>query len=231
MAVQISERVGRDNVIQAARDLGVTSPLTRPRRACPWGSQHDAARADSAYAAVAAGRYPIRPHGLPLQRGGWFAWSDEDRRVSRDRAFPMLRDVLYAVVNRGTGRAAALAVPTFGKTGTTSDYRDALFVGFAGDLVVGIWVGNDDNRPLPGTAGGGLPARIWRAFMSEALGTRAAAPVAAVPLYQADRRPEANAAEPSEPAEPPSRRHRKIPSSRNRRAAADPTGGRAGAEA
>ena len=135
--MQISERVGRDNVIQAARDLGVTSPLA-PAPSLPLGVNNmTLLELTSAYAAVAAGRYPIRPHGLPLDRGGWFGWSDEDRRVSRDRAFPMLRDVLYAVVNRGTGRAAALPVPTFGKTGTTSDYRDALFVGFAGDLVVG----------------------------------------------------------------------------------------------
>ena len=77
-------------------------------------------------------------------------------------------------------------MPTFGKTGTTSDYRDAFFVGFAGDLVVGVWIGNDDNSPLPGTSGGGAPARIWRAFMAEALGARPAA-AAPVPLSQADR--------------------------------------------
>ena len=107
-----------------------------------------------------------------------------------------------------TGRSAALSVPTFGKTGTTSDYRDAWFVGFAGDLVVGVWVGNDDNTPLPGTTGGGTPARIWRAFMSEALGTTAAAPVPAVPLYKADQQAEntvdANAQQPPpEPEAPP----------------------------
>ena len=62
-----------------------------------------------------------------------------------------------------------------------------MFVGFAGDLVVGVWVGNDDNSPLPGTAGGGLPARIWRDFMTEALGARAAPTAAPVPLTQADR--------------------------------------------
>ena len=121
----------------------------------------------------------------------------------------MLRDVLHSVVQRGTGRAANLSVPTFGKTGTTSDYRDALFVGFAGDLVVGVWVGNDDNSPLPGTAGGGLPARIWRSFMSEALGTRAVAPAAPVPLSQADQAGdagnavEATTAAPAEPGEAP----------------------------
>ena len=68
----------------------------------------------------------------------------------------------------GTGRAAVLKVPTFGKTGTSQDNRDAVFVGFAGDLVVGVWVGRDDNKPA-GLTGGGAPARIWRDFMGQAL--------------------------------------------------------------
>jgi penicillin-binding protein 1A len=55
-----------------------------------------------------------------------------------------------------------LHAPNFGKTGTTQDHRDALFVGYAGGLVVGVWVGNDDNTPMPGVTGGALPARIWR---------------------------------------------------------------------
>ena len=81
--------------------------------------------------------------------------------------------MLRRAVESGTGRAARLGIPAFGKTGTTQDHRDALFVGFAGDLVVGVWVGNDDNTPLDGVTGGGLPARIWRDFMSQALGERA----------------------------------------------------------
>jgi penicillin-binding protein 1A len=92
----------------------------------------------------------------------------------------MLRDLLYNVANRGTGRAAALQIPTFGKTGTTQDYRDALFIGFAGDLVVGVWIGNDDNSPLPRVTGGSVPARIWRNFMTAALNTRPAGPAAPV---------------------------------------------------
>jgi penicillin-binding protein 1A len=199
VAVQISERVGRANVIRAARDLGITTPL-RPDPSLPLGVNNvTLLELTAAYAAVAAGRYPIRPHGLPPETG-WFGFGSEgDRPAARDRAFPMLRDVFYAVVQRGTGRAAALSVPTFGKTGTTSDYRDAWFVGFAGDLVVGVWIGNDDNRPLPGTAGGGLPARIWRSFMAEALGTAPARPAASVPLYKADREPQANVQEPAAP--------------------------------
>ena len=82
---------------------------------------------------------------------------------------PML-DLLYAAANNGTGRRAALAVPTFGKTGTSQDNRDALFVGFAGNLVVGVWVGRDDDKPLGRKVSGGtVPAQIWRNFMIPAL--------------------------------------------------------------
>jgi penicillin-binding protein 1A len=78
-------------------------------------------------------------------------------------------DLLYAAANDGTGRRAALAIPTFGKTGTTQENRDALFVGFAGDLVVGVWVGRDDNKSLGKISGGTVPAQIWRNFMVSAL--------------------------------------------------------------
>ncbi len=190
VAVQVQERVGRDNVIRAARDLGITTPM-QPVPTLALGTNGvSLVELTAAYAAVAAGRYPIRPRGLAEPRSWLTSWTGPAEAVNRDRAFPMLRDVLYNVVNRGTGRAANLSVPTFGKTGTTSDYRDAVFVGFAGDLVVGVWVGNDDNRPLPGTSGGGLPARIWRSFMSEALGIRPARRTAPVPLSQADRDPD-----------------------------------------
>ena len=81
---------------------------------------------------------------------------------------PML-DLLYAAANNGTGRRAALAIPTFGKTGTSQDNRDALFVGFAGNLIVGVWVGRDDNNSLGKVSGGTVPAEIWRSFMTSAL--------------------------------------------------------------
>jgi penicillin-binding protein 1A len=67
-----------------------------------------------------------------------------------------------------------LPIANFGKTGTTQDYRDALFVGYAGDLVVGVWIGNDDNAPMQGVTGGSTPARIWKDFMRGALKLEAA---------------------------------------------------------
>jgi penicillin-binding protein 1A len=194
VAVQLSERVGRNAVVRAARDLGITTPL-RADPSLPLGVNNvTLLELTAAYAGIASGRFPIRPYGLPED-------APSDSSFRRDPHMPMMRDVLHAVVTRGTGRAANLSVPTFGKTGTTSDYRDAVFVGFAGDLVVGVWIGNDDNSPLPGTSGGGAPARIWRAFMTEALGIRAAPAAPPVPLSQADRS-DANEVVPANGLEP-----------------------------
>jgi penicillin-binding protein 1A len=62
-----------------------------------------------------------------------------------------------------------LAIPTYGKTGTTQENRDALFIGFAGNLVVGVWVGRDDDTSLGKVSGGTVPAEVWRSFMTSAL--------------------------------------------------------------
>ena len=73
--------------------------------------------------------------------------------------------MLEGVITRGTGRRAALGRPAAGKTGTSQGWRDAWFVGFTPELVTGVWVGNDDNRPMNKVVGGDLPADIWRRFM------------------------------------------------------------------
>ena len=102
-------------------------------------------------------------------------------------------DLLYAAANNGTGRRAALAVPTFGKTGTTQENRDAVFIGFAGDLVVGVWLGRDDNKSLGKVSGGTVPAQIWRNFMTSALavdGRRGPALPAEFRVPQAPQQPE-----------------------------------------
>ena len=169
--VRLSEQVGRNNVIRAARDLGITTPLPdRPSLALGTAGV-SLLELTSAYAAVASGQYPIRARGLPEQQEpeGLAAFFRRDGSLDprRDRD-PML-DLLYAAANNGTGRRAALAVPTFGKTGTTQENRDAVFVGFAGDLVVGVWVGRDDNGSLGKVSGGTIPAEIWRNFMTSAL--------------------------------------------------------------
>lgn len=168
-AARLADQVGRKAVIQAARDLGVTSPLADTPSLALGTSGTTLLELTSAYAAVAGNNLPVRAYGLPKEQQGWIAalWNRPKRLSNRERT--MLLDLLSATVERGTGRGAKLAVESFGKTGTTQDARDAIFVGFAGDLVVGVWIGRDDNRPMPGVAGGGAPARVWRDFMSGAI--------------------------------------------------------------
>jgi penicillin-binding protein 1A len=77
--------------------------------------------------------------------------------------------MLVRTVTEGTGTAANLGDwPIAGKTGTSQDYRDAWFVGFTADLVTGVWIGNDDATPMKRATGGGMPARVFKAFMRDA---------------------------------------------------------------
>lgn len=169
-AVRLTQKVGVDNVIKAARDLGITVPLTEDLSLALGTSEIPLIELAEAYAAVAAGAYPVAAHGLPPEEQGWFEKLMQRQRHFSDDQLEMIRDLLSSAANRGTGSAAALRTSTFGKTGTTQDSRDAIFVGYAGGLVTAVWIGNDDNSPLPGgAAGGGVPARIWRNFMAGAI--------------------------------------------------------------
>jgi len=169
--VRLSQSVGRPNVIRAARDLGITTPLPDKPSLALGTAGVSLLELTSAYAAIASGRYPIAARGLPDEQPaeGLSAFFRSAGALDRQRDWAPMLDLLYAAANNGTGRRAALNVPTFGKTGTTQENRDALFVGFAGDLVVGVWVGRDDNKSLGKISGGTVPAEIWRSFMSSAL--------------------------------------------------------------
>ncbi|MFA6218511.1 MAG: transglycosylase domain-containing protein [Erythrobacter sp.] len=181
-AVRLLQEVGSEKVIATARDLGVTAPLAKGDPSMALGTHAmTLMELTAAYAAVAANAYPVEPHVFARPERGFFEnlWDGPSRfSSSTHRA---MEQMLRAAINRGTGRAAILSGPNFGKTGTTQDNRDALFVGYSGDLVVGVWVGNDDNSPLGGgISGGGLPARIWRDFMNQAQGVKQR-PVRAAP--------------------------------------------------
>lgn len=168
-AVRLMQQVGSAQVIATARDLGVSAPMAEGDPSLALGtSTVSLIELTAAYAAVAANAMPVRPHALPRPEAGfweklWDGPKSLPRRVRED-----MKAMLRRAINTGTGRAATLPIANFGKTGTTQDSRDALFVGYAGDLVVGVWIGRDDNTPLGGITGGTVPARIWRDFMMRA---------------------------------------------------------------
>ncbi|MDF2496131.1 MAG: penicillin-binding protein [Sphingomonas sp.] len=181
VAARLTQEVGVRNVIRAARDLGITTPIANEATIGLGTSEVSLLELTAAFAGVADGRYPVQPHGLRnVADKSWYqALTDGQRTMPRRIHDDML--TLLAASVRGTGRAAALSVDAYGKTGTSQSGRDAWFIGFAGDLVVGVWVGNDDNTPNPGLHGGGIPAQIWRNFMVSALDL---APVVKAPVVE-----------------------------------------------
>jgi penicillin-binding protein 1A len=110
----------------------------------------------AAYAAFFNGGYSVTPYALEQT-------ARRPEQVIAPEQAAMMEGMLRAVVARGTGRQAA--VPghgVAGKTGTTQDFRDAWFIGCSGGLLIGIWLGNDDNAAMKGVQGGTLPARLFR---------------------------------------------------------------------
>lgn len=170
-AVQLAMDVGIAEVEAAARDLGIVSPLARTPSLALGASEVTLVEITAAYASVRAGRR-VAPFGIArLQAGNGPALS-----LAQPAAQGQVREhqaelvqLLRGVVAAGTGRRAGIDGRfVAGKTGTSQDNRDAWFVGFTEDLVVGVWVGNDDNSPMRGVTGSGLPAEIWKRFVTEA---------------------------------------------------------------
>jgi penicillin-binding protein 1A len=177
-AARLIHRVGPKAVIQAARDLGITAPIPEEATIALGTSTVSLLELTSAYAAIAAGEAPVRPRGLavPEQRGWLESLRSRQRPIDPD-VLEKMRELLKAAVSGGTAYEARLPVDAYGKTGTTQNSRDVLFIGYAKDLVAGIWIGNDDNSAIPGLTSH-VPARIWRDFMTRALGIAVPTPPA-----------------------------------------------------
>jgi penicillin-binding protein 1A len=124
----------------------------------------------AAYAVFFNGGNRITPYGLTGINGAALATPPAMPVVDPALAQEM-QDMLRAVVTGGTGAAAYIpGIYTAGKTGTTQDYRDAWFVGYAGGDVIAVWVGNDDNSPMKNVTGGTVPAQIFKQIAQAAAG-------------------------------------------------------------
>jgi penicillin-binding protein 1A len=170
IAVQLFQRVGARRVGEAARLLGLPAPVADATAALGTGSVTPLALA-AAYAPFANGGLAVAPHAVArvAERDGRVLWrraAESPRRVITAEEAAAMAAMLRGAVAGGTGRAAAIAgTEVAGKTGTTSDSRDAWFAGFANGLVVVVWMGADDNAPMGPISGGGLPAQVFRAVL------------------------------------------------------------------
>jgi 1A family penicillin-binding protein len=181
VAVQLSEAVGRARVIEMARRLGLRSAVPPVPSLALGSAEATLLELTGSFATVAAGRR-VEPYGLrELRTRERTLWRFTDPLAHAPPPLsPAVRqgmlDLLLSVVREGTGAAARLDRPVAGKTGTTQEHRDAWFIGFTADLVVGVWVGNDDNTPMHNVIGGELPATIWREVVDQAYRRRLLAP-------------------------------------------------------
>ena len=182
VAVQVSERIGRQKVIDTARRLGITSPLRSHPSLALGASEVSLVELTSAYGVIANGGVAVWPHAITeiRTRNGKILYHRREgpaTQVVDPQAVRGVNDMLRAVVAGGTGRGANPGRPAAGKTGTSQDFRDAWFIGYAGDLVTGVWMGNDDSSPMKRVTGGGYPAQLWRAYTREALQGRLVKPL------------------------------------------------------
>lgn len=171
--VRVAQLAGIDKVISTANRLGITSTLRRDFSTALGASEVTPLELTAAFAPFANGGEGVLPYAIteihdPDAQVVYRRAGSGPGRVIQRSALTAMTDMLQAVVQQGTGRAAALDRPTAGKTGTSQDYRDAWFVGFTADFVAGVWVGNDNGESMERITGGSLPARIWHAFMVDA---------------------------------------------------------------
>ena len=171
IAVKIAEKAGRGAVIEAARDLGLSTDLPAHASLALGAAEASLLEMTAAYAVFANGGTGVWAHGITEIRtkGGDVVYrragGGPGRVVSPENAAAMSR-MLAGVIKSGTGKAAAIGRPAAGKTGTSQDFRDAWFIGYTADLITGIWMGNDNGKPMKRVTGGGAPARLWSKVMS-----------------------------------------------------------------
>jgi penicillin-binding protein 1A len=172
-AVRLAQAVGPRAIVDTAHRLGITEDL-KPELSLALGSgEVTLLELSGAYAPFANGGFGVTPYAITMitdrdgkilykRGGGGFG------RVMETETVAIMNRMMSQVLAQGTGTAAAFGFPAAGKTGTSSDFRDAWMMGFTTDYITGVWVGNDEGAGMKGVTGGGLPALIWRDVMTEA---------------------------------------------------------------
>jgi len=172
VALKIMLDVGFEPTIQLAKNMGIKSKLN-PHYSLALGSNEvNLLELTSAYGSFATLGLHSEPHGIRriLNRKGEVIWSAkfDSKRVLDPTSAAIMTWMLRNVVEAGTGAAAQLPNrPVAGKTGTSDEARDLWFIGYIPQVVTGVWLGNDNNRPTYGSSGSA--AYTWHEFMEKAI--------------------------------------------------------------
>lgn len=181
-AVHLIKEVGVKHVIDLADRLGIDAEVREELSTALGTVDISLLDLTAAYGTIGQDGRQMTPYGIlkiTTEDGETlyqYQRTDAPRVISYDHA-NAITYMMEGVVQYGTGKQANPGFPVAGKTGTTQDYRDALFVGFSSVYTMGVWMGNDDNSSMGRIFGGTIPARIWRQSMAYAHQGAAASPV------------------------------------------------------
>ena len=168
--VDLLSRLSADKVIKIAHRMGITTPIENSRAMALGSSEVKIIDMATAYSTLANGGFANWPYSVNevYTKDGYKIYErirDEKKRIISPKSIEKITSMLQKVVESGTGKRASLPYFAAGKTGTSQDYRDAWFVGFAKGYTIAVWLGNDDNSPMKKVSGGTLPAEIWQKLM------------------------------------------------------------------
>jgi penicillin-binding protein 1A len=191
IAVKLSLKAGREKVLADLAKMGIKH-LKKTCSLALGDNGMTPLEHTGGYAVFAAGGLEVRPYAIEEIRtlgGGDLVYSHERDEPPRKQIFDreviaQLNTMLQAVVLEGTGKAAQLDYTySAGKTGTSSAYRDAWFIGYTGQYVTGVWLGNDDFTPMARVTGGSFPAQTWKTYMVAAHDTDNIPQIAGLPVH------------------------------------------------
>ena len=172
--VRLAQAIGRDKIVEVGHAMGLTHEL-RITRSLPLGASEVTVLDQAAgYSVFANGGFKATPYAFTqIINGHGDILYDRRRdappaeRVLPEETVAAMNGILVQVPEWGTGRRAKLdGIRTAGKTGTTSAYRDAWFIGYTGNYTAAVWFGNDNYAPMRRLTGGVLPAQAWKQFMT-----------------------------------------------------------------
>ena len=174
--VKLAQAIGRDKIVETAKAMGLTTELLITRSLPLGAAEVTVVDMAGAYAVFANGGFRAAPYAFTqiISSTGDVLYDRRRQapaaeRVLEKETVQSMNEILVQVPEWGTGRRAKLeGIPTAGKTGTTSAYRDGWFVGYTGNFAAAVWMGNDNYQSTRRLTGGSLPATIWNRVMTVA---------------------------------------------------------------
>ncbi len=177
VAAQLGNEVGFSSVAGMARRFGISTPISTVPSMVLGSNEVRLIDMTRAFAAVSANGQAIEPYGISkVQTTAGRVLYQHAAKQGVSLVPPAvsagITDLLQTAVSIGTGRAAQIGRPVAGKTGTTTSNKDGWFLGFSSGITTGVWMGRDDDKPVPGLQGGTAPARAFASYMKIAVANR-----------------------------------------------------------